>query len=150
IEAIIQSMTRFEKKDPYALIREPNRTKRIAKGSGSTEQAVNELIQKFLFMRQMMGNLGGGGGGGLAGLLGQIPGMGKLKMAKNLQKQMAMGGGFPGMPAGFPGMGGFPGMPGMGAPEDSLTKMKPLSTAQKNAKKASRKREKDARRKSRK
>ena len=161
IEAMISSFTPFEKNDPYALVREPKRTARIAKGSGTTEQAVSELIQKFLFMRQMMGNLGGGGGGGLAGLLGQIPGMGQLKMAKNLQKQMAkggggfpgMGGGFPGMPAGFPGMGGFPGMagmPGMGGPDESLTKMKPLSTAQKNAKKASRKREKDARRKSRK
>ena len=52
--------------------------------------------------------------------------------------------GFPGM--GMPGMG----MPGMGrAHGDSMTKMKPLSTAEKNAKKAQRKREKDARKKSR-
>lgn len=68
-------------------------------------------------------------------------------------------GGFPGMPGlgGFPGLGGLPGMgmPGMGFPglgggaDESLTKMKPLSTAEKNAKKAQRKREKDARRKSR-
>ena len=39
---------------------------------------------------------------------------------------------------------------GGGASEESMTKMKPLSTAEKNAKKAQRKREKDARRKSRK
>jgi signal recognition particle subunit SRP54 len=57
----------------------------------------------------------------------------------------------PGMPGkGFPGMG----MPGMGMPGglgagDSMTKMRPLSTAEKNARKAARKREKDARKKSR-
>ena len=56
------------------------------------------------------------------GMLGKIPGMKNLAMAKQLRKQMAQGrrrmpgmpgmGGFPGMP----GMGGFPGMPGMGFP----------------------------------
>jgi signal recognition particle subunit SRP54 len=156
IEAIISSFTRVERQDPYALIREPSRVTRIAKGSGTAEQAVNELVQKFLFMRQMMGGLGG------SGLLGKIPGMKNLQMARNLQKQMKAGGGFPGMPGmggfpGMPGMGGFPGMPGMGGmpgfggmeAADSLTKMKPLSTTEKNAKKAQRKREKDARRKSR-
>ena len=57
----------------------------------------------------------------------------------------------PGM-GGFPGMGGgFPGMPNMfgGADPESLTKMKTLSAAEKNAKKAARKREKDARKKGR-
>jgi len=167
IEAIISSFTRFERNDPYALVREPNRTTRIAKGAGTNEKAVGELVQKFLFMRQMMEGLGGN-----LGMLGNIPGMKNLAMAKNLRKMAkqgggmpGMGGGFPGMPGGFPGMpggfpgmpggfpgmpGGFPGMPGMGGGgEDSLTKMKSLSTAEKNAKKAQRKREKDARRKSR-
>jgi signal recognition particle subunit SRP54 len=37
----------------------------------------------------------------------------------------------------------------MGAGGESMTKMRPLSTAEKNARKAQRKREKDARRKSR-
>jgi signal recognition particle subunit SRP54 len=45
-------------------------------------------------------------------------------------------------------MGGVPGLGGLDAAE-SLTKMKPLSAAEKNSKKAQRKREKDARRKSR-
>ena len=36
IEAMIQSMTRFEKGDPYALVREPGRVARIAKGSGTS------------------------------------------------------------------------------------------------------------------
>ena len=165
IEAIIQSFTRFERNDPYALIRDPGRVSRVAKGSGSPEQAVSELVQRFLFMRQMMEGLGAN-----MGMMGKIPGMKQLGMAKNLKK-MAQQGGFPGMPGmggfpgmpgmggfpGMPGMGGFPGMPGMGGfpgmmgpAGDSMTKMKSLSTSEKNAKKAQRKREKEARRKSRK
>jgi signal recognition particle subunit SRP54 len=158
IEAIIQSFTKFERKDPYALIREPSRVSRIAKGSGQPDQQVTELVQKFLFMRQMMGGLGQN-----MGLMGKIPGMKNIAMAKNMRKQMAQGGGFPGMPGmgmpgmgmpgmGFPGMGmpgmGMPGM-GMGMPGDSMTKMKTMSAAEKNAKKAQRKREKEARKKSR-
>jgi signal recognition particle subunit SRP54 len=119
-------------------------------------------------MKQMMDGLGSN-----MGMMGKIPGMKNLAMARNLKKQMAKGGGFPGMPGmgmpgmgGFPGMGGMPGLGGMGgmgglmsgmgipgfAPggDGSMTKMKPLSTAEKNQKKAARKREKDARRKSRK
>lgn len=166
IQAIIQSMTRFEKGDPYALIREPKRAERIAKGSGTKTEAVNELVQKFLFMRQMMGGLGQN-----MGLLGKIPGMKQMSMAKNLKKAMAGGGmpgfpgmgGMPGMPGmGFPGMGfpgmGMPGMgmPGMGMPGmgggegPSMTKMKTLSATERNAKKAQRKRERDARKKGRK
>jgi signal recognition particle subunit SRP54 len=157
IEAIIQSFTRFERNDPYALIREPSRVTRIAKGSGQKEPPVTELVQKFLFMKQMMEGLGAN-----MGMLGKIPGMKGHGMAKQLRKQMAQGGGmpgFPGMPGmGFPGMGmpgmGFPGMgmPGMGLPGagESMTKMKPLSAAEKNSRKAARKREKEARRKSRK
>ena len=62
IEAMIQSMTLGERRDPNALIREPGRAKRIAKGSGCPELAVTELVQKFLFMKQMMTGMGGGGG----------------------------------------------------------------------------------------
>jgi signal recognition particle subunit SRP54 len=160
IEAIIQSFTRFERKDPYALVREPSRVTRIAKGSGQPDTQVQELVQKFLFMKQMMEGLGAN-----MGMLGRMPGMKGVAMARQMKKQMAQGGGFPG----FPGMGGMPGMnmpgmpgmgfPGMGMPGmampgmagggESMTKMRPLSTAEKNARKAQRKREKDARRKSR-
>lgn len=177
IEAMIQSFTRFERDDPNALVREPSRVARVAKGSGQTEQGVQELVQKFLFMKQMMDGMGGGMGGmgGLSGLLGKLPGGKQLQMAKQLKKMAAGGGmpggfpgmggmpgmgGFPGMPGmpgmgggfpGMPGMGGFPGMPNMfgGGDQESLTKMKALTAAEKNAKKASRKREKDARKKGR-
>jgi signal recognition particle subunit SRP54 len=152
IEAIIQSFTRFERRDPYALIREPTRATRIAKGSGQPEQQVQELVQKFLFMKQMMEGLGAN-----MGMLGKVPGMKNLAMARQLRKQMASGGpGFMGMP-GMPGLPGMPGMgfPGMGMPGlspgagESMTKMRTLSAAERNAKKAQRKREKEARRKSR-
>jgi signal recognition particle subunit SRP54 len=154
IEAIIQSFTRFERRDPYALTREPSRATRIAKGSGQPEQQVQELVQKFLFMKQMMEGLGAN-----MGMLGKVPGMKNLAMAKQMRKQMAAGGpGFMGMP-GLPGMPGMPGMgfPGMGmpglspgaAPADGMTKMRTLSASERNAKKAQRKREKEARRKSR-
>src|SRR5262249_21064237 len=115
IEAIIQSMTRFEKGDPYALIREPKRVERISKGSGTKPEAVNELVQKFLFMRQMMSGLGQN-----LGLFGKIPGVKQAAMARNMKKMMA-GGGMPGMP-GFPGMG-MPGLPGMGLPGMGLPGM---------------------------
>jgi signal recognition particle subunit SRP54 len=158
IEAMIQSMTRFEKGDPYALIREPRRVERIAKGSGSKPEAVTELVQKFLFMKQMMGGLGQN-----LGMMGKIPGMKQMAMARNMKKMMGGGGmpGFPGMGMpgmGMPGMGmpGFPGMmPGMGMPGmggdggPSMTKMKTLSASERNAKKAQRKRERDARKKGR-
>jgi signal recognition particle subunit SRP54 len=159
IEAIIQSFTRFERKDPYALIREPTRVARISKGSGQPEQQVSELVQKFLFMKQMMEGLGAN-----MGMMGRIPGMKNIAMAKQMRKQMQSGGmpgmggmpGFPGMPGmglpGMPGMG-FPGMgmPGMGMPGggDSMTKMRQMSASEKNARKAARKREKEARKKSR-
>jgi signal recognition particle subunit SRP54 len=160
IEAIIQSFTRFERRDPYALIREPSRVERIAKGSGQSDTQVTELVQKFLFMKQMMGGLGQN-----MGMMGRVPGMKGVAMAKQLRKQMAQAGGLggiggmglPGMPGlglpGMPGMGfpGFPGMmtpPGSGAGE-SMTKMRPLSTSEKNSRKAARKREKHARKKNR-
>jgi signal recognition particle subunit SRP54 len=161
IEAVIQSFTRFERRDPYALIREPSRVARIAKGSGQSETQVQELVQKFLFMKQMMEGLGAN-----MGMMGKVPGMKNVAMARQMRKQMAQGGGMPGMGfPGMPGMGlpgmGLPGMPGMGFPgmgmpggggggEASMTKMRALSTAEKNARKAARKREKDARRKGRK
>jgi signal recognition particle subunit SRP54 len=165
IEAMIQSMTRAERDDPNVLVREPSRVARIAKGSAQPAEGVSELVQRFLFMRQMMGGMGGGDAGGL---LSKIPGMGGLNMARNMRRAMKSGkmqdmmqnmggmggmGGMPGMPGlggmpgfgGMPGMGGFPGMPGLG---DAGSKMRVLSKGEKNQKKNQRKRERDARKKS--
>src|SRR5450432_1606464 len=155
IDAMIQSMTRQERDDPNVLVREPSRVQRIAKGSAQPAEGVSELVQRFLFMRQMMSGMGQD-----PGLLGKIPGMGGLNMARNMRRAMKSGkfqdamqnmggmGGMPGMPPGmgFPGMGGMPGMPGFGAPP--APKMRVLSQGEKNAKKNQRKRERDARKKS--
>ena len=170
IQAMISSFTAEERRDPQVLIREPNRAKRIAKGSGakpgqtmmgskvveiSPEQGVLELVNRFMQMKQMMDMLGGGGGGGLGGLLGKIPGMKNINMANALRK-MQKGQMPPGMPdlsalgmGGLGGMGGLLGGMGMDPGAESMTKMKPMSDKERNARKAARKREKEARRKSR-
>jgi signal recognition particle subunit SRP54 len=151
IEAMIQSMTSGERDDPNLLIREPGRVKRIARGSGAQEPAVSELVQKFMFLKQMMGGFGQN-----LGLLGKIPGMKGLAAARHLRRAAKGGpGAFPGM--GMPGMGmpgmGMPGMgmPGMGMPgmgTDEVVRMKPVSKTERNARKNLRKRERDARKKS--
>jgi signal recognition particle subunit SRP54 len=153
IEAMIHSMTRQEKDDPHVLIREPSRVTRISNGSGQPAQGVSELVQKFLFMQQMMSNMGGGG---MGGLLGKIPGMQGMGMARNVRRAMKAQGGMPGgMPPGMPGMG-LPGMgmPGMGMPGASgggagagAPRMRALSKTERNARKNQRKRERTARKK---
>jgi signal recognition particle subunit SRP54 len=157
IEAMIQSMTRQEKEDPNLLVREPSRVSRISKGSAQPVEGVNELVQRFLFMRQMMSGMGQD-----PGLLGKIPGMGGLNMARNMRRAMKSGkfqdamanmGGMGGMPGlgGMPGMPGMGGFPGMGMPsfgEPAAPKMRVLSKGEKNARKNDRKRARDARKKS--
>ena len=155
IEAMIQSMTRAERDDPNVLVREPSRVQRIAKGSAQPPEGVSELVQRFLFMRQMMGGMGQDPGG----FMSKIPGMGGLNMARNMRRAMKSGkmqdmmqnmggmGGMPGMGGfpGMPGMGGFPGMGGMPGMGDNSPKMRVLSKGEKNARKNDRKRARDAR-----
>ena len=52
IEAIIQSMTPYERANPQVLT--PSRKQRIANGSGRSIQDVNRLIKQFDDMRKMM------------------------------------------------------------------------------------------------
>jgi signal recognition particle subunit SRP54 len=70
-EAIIQSMTLKERHDPDLL--NGSRKRRIARGSGTTVQDVNQLIKQFRTMRKMMKQLNGGGGMG-ANLLKRLGG----------------------------------------------------------------------------
>jgi signal recognition particle subunit SRP54 len=58
LEAIILSMTPAERANP-ALI-DGSRRKRIARGSGTTVQAVNQLVKQFSQMRKMMSQLARG------------------------------------------------------------------------------------------
>ncbi|MGZ3418856.1 MAG: signal recognition particle protein [Polyangiales bacterium] len=155
ITAIVDSMTRKERQDAYLMVREPERVNRISKGSGRKSEEVQALLQQYLMMKQMMDSMSSQGGL-FNSLLGALPGGKSLQMARAMKKMGGGMGGMPGMP-GMPGMGGFPGMfpgmgmpgMGMGAPKPSMTKMKPLSEAEKNAKKRARKNERDARKKNR-
>ncbi len=52
VEAIIQSMTAYERKNPDVL--NGSRKKRIAKGSGRSIQEVNKLLKQFEEMKKMM------------------------------------------------------------------------------------------------
>ena len=57
--AIIQSMTRMERRNPDIL--NASRRRRIAAGSGTTVQEVNQLIKQFETTRDMMKQVMGGG-----------------------------------------------------------------------------------------
>ncbi len=98
-QAIISSMTRKERKTPKLL--NASRKKRIAAGSGSSVQEVNQLLKMHRQMADMMKKMSGKGGKGMMGKMASAMGMG------------GMGGGLPGMPGGMSGMGG--GMPDMGS-----------------------------------
>lgn len=56
IEAIIQSMTPEERKNPSII--KASRRKRIAKGSGTSVQAVNKLLKQFTQTKKMMKQFG--------------------------------------------------------------------------------------------
>src|SRR5919106_163766 len=58
IEAIILSMTPAERADPSVI--NGSRRRRIARGSGTTVTAVNQLIKQFGQMRKMLGQLAKG------------------------------------------------------------------------------------------
>lgn len=172
VEAVVSSMTKEERVRIELFQKEPSRIRRVAKGSGRAEKDVVELLERFVFMRNMMGNIGQS-----AGMLQKIPGMKQLAMARQLRQAVRTGGleglpgmggmadqlleaavagggapgGFPGMPGGLGGMfgGGFPGMPGMPGMGGPAAARAP-SAAEKNKKKKARKMQKDARKKSRK
>ena len=58
LEAIILSMTPAERANPTLI--DGSRRKRIAQGSGTTVQAVNQLVKQFGQMRKMMAQLAQG------------------------------------------------------------------------------------------
>jgi signal recognition particle subunit SRP54 len=60
IEAIINSMTPQERRNPQIL--NSSRKRRVAKGSGTSIQQVNQLIKQFDEMKKMFKDLTGGGG----------------------------------------------------------------------------------------
>jgi signal recognition particle subunit SRP54 len=68
IEAIIQSMTTLERRNPKII--KASRKRRIALGSGTSVQEVNGLLRQFQQMQGMMKQLRSGRGNPLARLLG--------------------------------------------------------------------------------
>jgi signal recognition particle subunit SRP54 len=67
VEAIIQSMTLKERRNHDIL--NGSRRKRIAAGSGTTVQDVNQLMKQFDQTRELMKRMGKGGLGALKGLI---------------------------------------------------------------------------------
>src|ERR687883_442733 len=60
VEAMITSMTGQERRNPR-LLQNPSRARRIARGSGTTQQDVQKLVKQFGEMQKMMKQMGTGG-----------------------------------------------------------------------------------------
>lgn len=65
IEAMINSMTAQERRDPDLLAKSPSRRQRIASGAGMSVADVSKMISDFQRMRTMMQQFGMGGMGGM-------------------------------------------------------------------------------------
>ncbi|NJO43110.1 MAG: signal recognition particle protein [Cyanobacteria bacterium CRU_2_1] len=104
-EAMINSMTQEERRNPDLLSGSPSRRRRIAKGSGYSLEDVSKLVSDFQKMRSLMQQMG----------QGQLPGMGMPGMG-------GMGGmfGAPSMGPGTPP----PGWRGYNSPAPSKKKKK--------------------------
>ena len=83
IEAIIQSMTPKERRNPELLMRQATRKTRIAKGSGTTLQDVNRLIKQFDQMRKMMKMMTGGN---MKNMMSQMKQMQQLQQMQGLRR----------------------------------------------------------------
>ena len=60
VEAMVTSMTLQERRNPK-LLQNPSRARRIARGSGTTQQDVQKLVKQFGQMQKMMKKMGKGG-----------------------------------------------------------------------------------------
>ena len=103
-EAMINSMTPEERRNPDLLAGSPSRRRRIARGSGYTERDVSNLVSEFTKMRNLMqqmtqGRMPGMAGGGMGDMFG------------------GMGGGRPSQP-------GWRGYSGSAAPKKKKTEKK--------------------------
>ncbi|MFT4943023.1 MAG: signal recognition particle subunit SRP54 [Patiriisocius sp.] len=70
IEAIIQSMTPIERSVPNTI--NTSRKNRIAKGSGTSVQQINQLLKQFHQMSKMMKMMQGGGGKKMMQMMGKM------------------------------------------------------------------------------
>jgi len=74
VEAIINSMTNQERRDHNVI--DGKRRKRIAKGSGTSVQEVNQILKQYMQMRQMMKQYGAMAARSKMKGLGRLAGMG--------------------------------------------------------------------------
>jgi len=86
-KAMVSSMTKNERHDISLFKKQPGRLERVAKGSGRKIEEVASLLERFVFMRQMMGNIGQ-----QAGMLSKIPGMKQIAAARRLKDVVKTGG----------------------------------------------------------
>ncbi|MEM7447211.1 MAG: signal recognition particle protein [Myxococcota bacterium] len=86
-KAMVRSMTPRERRSVELFGTHPSRVTRVARGSGRTEREVVDLLKRFGFMRQMMGNIGQ-----QAGVLSKVPGMKQMAMANRLRDVVKTGG----------------------------------------------------------
>jgi signal recognition particle subunit SRP54 len=122
--AIITSMTPDERRRGEKLLNF-SRKKRIAAGSGTSLQEINQVLKMHRGMADMMKAMGKQKGGGIGGAIGNMFGIGQPGAAQQpspeqlaaIEKQMKAGlpKGFT-PPGGLPGLGGpkLPGLPGLG------------------------------------
>ncbi len=87
VEAMVQSMTPFERKHPKLI--NGSRRARIARGSGRSVSDVNELLQRLAEAQKMMKQMRRGMGA-IPGM-GSLPGMGGGKKAKGKAQQRKKG-----------------------------------------------------------
>ncbi|HEY9832382.1 MAG TPA: signal recognition particle protein [Stenomitos sp.] len=75
-EALINSMTAEERRNPDLLASSPSRRRRIARGAGYAERDVTNLVSEFTKMRNLMQQMSRGQMPGMAGMGGMFGGMG--------------------------------------------------------------------------
>lgn len=73
VEAIINSMTQRERKNPSLISASPSRKRRIANGSGVTVQQVNKLLKDFENMKKMTKQMKSMQKSSKKGLFGKFP-----------------------------------------------------------------------------
>ena len=142
VEAIIRSMTPTERADPATV--DGSRRLRIARGSGTTTQDVNQLLRQFRDTQQLMrspgmlgGMLGGARGGRAARALAQMTG-GPDAAGLDLGEGFDLGGG-------LAGAGGLSGVGGLGRPGATARPPGAASTGRATGKGGSRKKKKGVR-----
>jgi len=96
VQALIQSMTPAERDNPKII--NGSRRARIARGSGQTTTAVNQLLERFTQAQKMMRQMSKGGGmpgmpGGAPGMPGMpgMPGGGKKARGKQAPQRKVKG-----------------------------------------------------------